>query len=45
MDLTPVTDAIVVTGLIAAIVAAGAVKMAPNVTKWAVGKLNSMFGR
>jgi hypothetical protein len=43
MELTPVIEAIAVTGVVAGIVSAGAVKMGPNVAKSAVNKLVGMF--
>ncbi|CAG9183006.1 hypothetical protein LMG23992_04881 [Cupriavidus laharis] len=43
VDYSSITAAVAVGGVSAAIVAMGAVKIVPNVTKWATNKLVSFF--
>jgi hypothetical protein len=43
MDFSAITDAVSVTGVAAAIIAMGALKIGPNVAKWAANKLASFF--
>lgn len=43
LDLTPITAAVSVTGLVTAIVAMAAIKIGPNVARWASNKLASFF--
>lgn len=42
-DYATITAAVAVGGVVTAIVAMGAVKIAPNVAKWATNKLVSFF--
>jgi ABC-type methionine transport system permease subunit len=44
IDYTAVTGAIATGGLVAAIMAVGLIKFAPQITKWGLAKLTSMFG-
>lgn len=43
MDFTSITEAVVVTGLVAGIIAMGVVKIGPNVAKWGANKLAGFF--
>ncbi|MGY1488697.1 hypothetical protein ACW4YW_04715 [Methylobacillus pratensis] len=43
MDFSSIADAVVVTGLAAAIIGMGAVKIAPNVAAWGANKLANFF--
>lgn len=42
-DFTAITTAVSVAGVSAAIIAMGALKVGPNVAKWAANKLASFF--
>jgi len=44
IDYSAVTGAIATGGLVAAIMAVGLIKFAPQITKWGLNKLTSMFG-
>lgn len=44
IDYSAVTGSIATGGLVAAIMAVGLIKFAPQITKWGLGKLTSMFG-
>lgn len=43
LDFAPIAAAVVLTPVFAGIISLGAVKIAPNATKWAVNKIVSMF--
>lgn len=43
LDFSSISSAVVLTPIFAGIIALGAVKIAPNATRWAVNKLVSMF--
>lgn len=43
MDFTDITAAVSVAGISTAIIAMGALKIGPNVAKWAANKLASFF--
>jgi hypothetical protein len=43
MDFSSITSAVSVAGVAAAIIAMGALKIGPNVAKWAANKLASFF--
>lgn len=45
VDFSGVLAGITATAIVAAIVAAGAIKAAPNFAKWGVNKLAGFFGR
>lgn len=45
MDFSAITGAVDVTTLVAAILAMAAIKIGPNVAKWAGNKLAGFFGR
>lgn len=44
LDFSSISSAVALSPIFAGIIALGAVKIAPNATKWAVNKLVSMFG-
>lgn len=43
MDFTPITAAVTIGTLVVAIIAMGAIKIGPNVARWASNKLASFF--
>jgi hypothetical protein len=43
LDFSSIAAAVVLTPILAGMIALGAVKIAPNATKWAVNKLASFF--
>lgn len=43
LDFSSISSAVVLTPIFAGIISLGAVKIAPNATRWAVNKLVSMF--
>ena len=43
LDFSSITSAVSVAGVSAAIIAMGALKVGPNVAKWAANKLASFF--
>ena len=45
IDFSTVLAGLAVTGVVAAILAAGSLKAAPNFVKWGVNKLAGFFGR
>ena len=44
IDYTSVTGSIATGGLVAAIMAVGVIKFAPQIARWGLAKLTSMFG-